>query len=137
MEIAVFILATCGFFIAKHIYQKKRASQPFVCPIKFDCHSVVNSDYSKFIGIPVEILGMLYYGLLSLSYFALLFLSFVWPPYAIIALVGLSLVAFIFSAYLIWVQMFAIKKYCSWCIVSAIISATIFFLALSIHGFGI
>jgi uncharacterized membrane protein len=134
LKAAVFVLAVCGFFVAKHIYHKKRSEQPFVCPINFDCHAVVNSDYSRFMGIPVEILGMIYYGFLALAYLALLLLPIAWPYYAIIAFVALSLAAFIFSAYLIFIQIFAIKTYCSWCIVSAIISTIIFFVSLSAHG---
>jgi uncharacterized membrane protein len=38
--------------------------------------------------------------------------------------------AFLFSLYLIGVQIFILKKGCSWCIVSALISALIFILAI-------
>lgn len=131
IKIAVFILGLGGFWVAWHIYHKKKTQQPLVCPIRFDCNTVVNSDYSKFFGIPVEFLGMLYYGLVSLFYLFLILFPGVLPVILSSFLVGLSLVAFIFSLYLIGVQIFALKKGCSWCFVSAFVSTLIFLLVIT------
>ena len=135
LKIAVFILGICGFFVAKHIFHHKHRQKPLVCPIRFDCNTVINSDYSRFFGIPVEILGMLYYGIIALAYLAFLVFPQILPSTLAVVAVGISLVAFIFSLYLIWVQIFALRKGCSWCFVSAIISTLIFFLSLYAHGF--
>ncbi len=131
----IIALSVCGFFVAKYIRRHKKQNKPLVCPIRFDCHTVVHSDYSKFFGIPVEILGMAYYAFTAIFYSGMLVListyelpeSMVFlllPLFALMPL--LSLVAFLFSTYLIGVQIFILKKGCSWCIVSAIISAIIF-----------
>lgn len=131
----IFILSLCGLWVAWHIYHKKKTAQPLVCPIQFDCNTVVNSDYSRFMGIPVELLGMAYYGTVAVSYLLVIFFPWVWPSFLLILLVGLSLIAFAFSLYLIWVQIFALKKGCSWCFVSAILTTVIFILSLSANGF--
>ena len=68
LRIGISILGLCGFLVAKHIYKKKRSKNPFVCPIKFDCNAVVNSDYSRLFGISLEILAMVYYGLIFIAY---------------------------------------------------------------------
>lgn len=69
VKLAIFALGVCGFLVARHIYKHKKPNQtPLVCPLKFDCDTVVHSDYSKVFGIPVEILGMIYYALLSVAY---------------------------------------------------------------------
>jgi uncharacterized membrane protein len=136
-KIAVFILGAIGFWVASHVYKHKKRSQPLVCPIQFDCNTVINSDYSKFFGIPVEILGMIYYGLIALAYLSLILFPGMWAYEMVMILTGASLAAFVFSLYLIWVQIFALRKGCSWCIFSAILSTMIFFCALQAHGLSV
>ena len=140
LRIAICLLGLFGFWVAKQIYKKKRSKNPFVCPIKFDCSSVVNSDYSRLFGIPLEILGMLYYGLVFMIYLfssAYLYFSQNLPPNnLIIFMIALSVFAFLFSLYLIWVQIFILKKWCSWCFVSAFVSTLIFILTYLTYDFG-
>lgn len=130
IRVTIFILGLCGFLVAKHIRNHKKKNIPLVCPIRFDCQTVVHSDYSRFFGIPVEILGMVYYAFLSLSYFFLIFVPVDMPTVLINFLISLSLIAFIFSVYLIAVQIFILKKGCSWCIVSAFICLCVFILTI-------
>ena len=73
-RVGIFILGTCGFLVARHIYNRKKNAQPLICPIKFDCNAVVHSDYSKFFGVPLEVFGMIYYALVALGYFSLIFI---------------------------------------------------------------
>ncbi|KKR62571.1 hypothetical protein A2643_01150 [Candidatus Nomurabacteria bacterium RIFCSPHIGHO2_01_FULL_39_220] len=141
-QIIIFILGVCGFLVAKHIRNHKTKNTPLVCPINFDCHTVVHSDYAKFLGMPVEVFGMVYYAVVSLAY-----LFFILMPDSlrgglnilqidlVVLLIIMSLVAFLFSAYLIAVQIFILKKGCSWCIVSAFICLCIFFLTALNYDF--
>lgn len=135
IQITIFALSVCGFIVSKHIRNHKIKNTPLVCPIGFDCNAVVHSDYSKFFGMPVEILGMIYYALISLVYLALIFLGEYMPEAVNGIMAGASLGAFIFSLYLISVQIFILKKGCSWCIVSSIISACIFILTVFNYDF--
>lgn len=131
-RVAIFILGICGFFVARHIYKhKKPNAAPLVCPLKLDCDTVVHSDYSKFFGIPVEILGMIYYVFISASYLILIFFLHSLPFILVGFLAFLSVVAFLFSLYLIGVQIFVLKKGCFWCFVSAFICVLIFLLTIS------
>jgi uncharacterized membrane protein len=134
MKIAVFIFGLLGLWVAWYVYHKKRKQQPLVCPIRFDCNSVINSDYSKFFGIPVEILGIVYYSVIAVSYLLLIFFPVVWPSFFVVGLVGVSLIAFAFSLYLIWVQIFALRKGCSWCFFSAFLCTLIFVFSFWAHG---
>lgn len=139
-RVAILVLSSCGFFVAKHIRSHKTKNTPLICSARFDCHTVVHSDYSKFLGIPVEFAGMFYYiiiFLLNLSFLFTLVLNKFESvsSYLSIFLLVLSLVGFIFSAYLIGVQTFIIKKGCSWCIVSALICLTILILGIQLYGF--
>ncbi len=134
-KIAVVILSLCGLWVAKHIRKHKVEGAPLVCPIGFDCHAVVHSDYSKFLGMPVELLGMIYYACFTLLNLVLIFVpnifsAFITSASLVMILIVISLAAFLFSLYLISVQIFVIKKGCSWCIVSSIVSALIFLLSM-------
>ena len=138
IQIIIFVLGFCGFMVAKHIRKHNTTGSFLVCPIKLDCHTVIHSDYSKFFSVPVEIFGMIYYAIISLSYLFFIFTPNI--PNAIkidlIAfLISMSLVAFLFSVYLISAQIFILKKGCSWCIVSAFFSALIFILTIFTYDF--
>ncbi len=128
----IIILGVAGFFIANYIRSHKAKGAPMVCPIGFDCHAVVHSDYSKFFGIPVEVLGMAYYAFIALAYFVFIIASSLVPPSVVGFCMILSGAAFLFSLYLIFVQIFVLRKGCSWCIVSSVISALIWILAFYI-----
>ena len=130
IKIAICILGVAGYLVARHIHHEKAQARPLVCPIHFDCDSVVHSDYSKIFGVPVEVFGMLYYAFITLSYLTSILLATVWPHTLPNALVGFmaisSMGAFLFSMYLIGVQLLILKKWCSWCLVSAMICILIF-----------
>jgi len=133
IPIAIFILSATGFLVSSHIYRTKRKSEYLVCPIKFDCNSVVNSDYSRFFGIPVEMLGMLYYAVVALAYIFLTATGAL-PPTVTAIVFGLSTIAFLFSLYLMGILAFALRRGCSWCFFSAILSTTIFILSVIYYG---
>lgn len=128
-HIILILLGLSGFLLASHIHNKKVTKKKLICPRKSDCNSVINSDYSKIFGIPVEVLGMIYYafvmgsniilGFLKLALFTLLY------DYRPNILFYISLVAVVFSLYLIFIQAFKIKQWCLWCIGSAVISLLI------------
>ena len=94
----------------------------------FDCHCVVHSDYSKILGIPVELCGMIYYALICLYSFVFIFLPQLVSQYVIVGMAIMAFFAVLFSVYLIGVQIFIIKKKCSWCLISAVLSVIIFIL---------
>jgi len=138
IQALIFILGVGGFWVARHIYKhKKPDNKPLVCPMNFNCTAVVHSDYSKFLGVPVEIFGMIYYAVIGVSYLSLIFMATLSTPIFTATLVGLSLAAFIFSIYLIAVQIFILKEGCFWCFVSAAASIAIFILSMYGGGFEI
>ncbi|MEO5634969.1 MAG: vitamin K epoxide reductase family protein [Candidatus Paceibacterota bacterium] len=131
----IFILALAGFFVARHIRRHKTENKPLVCIVGFDCHAVVHSDYSKFFGIPVELLGMFYYGLVALVSFLFIFMGNLLPHTMTVFLSLASFLASLFSIYLISIQLFVLKKGCSWCFVSALISIMIFLVVVFNYDF--
>src|SRR3989344_2202919 len=66
----LFLIAAAlgGFALALFIFISKRKAKPIACPMDGHCDDVVRSEFSKFFGVPVEILGMLYYAVAVAAY---------------------------------------------------------------------
>jgi len=123
------VLSIAGFFIALHIHRHKRQGKPLMCPMKMSCDTVVNSDYAHILTIPLEFAGMAYYAFTAVgSIIAILMPQFVSSTGTMI-LSSATLIAFLISMYLIYVQARVIKAWCSWCLFSALICAAIFALS--------
>src|SRR3989338_4303568 len=116
------ILGIIGFSIALNICCKKMLQKPLVCPLNMKCEQVIYSKYAKFLGIPVDFLGMFYYGIIVISYSTFLFLPATRTPSSILTISIITISGFLFSIYLTSVQIFKLKEWCSWCLTSAAIS---------------
>ncbi|HBA45699.1 hypothetical protein A2W67_01310 [Candidatus Nomurabacteria bacterium RIFCSPLOWO2_02_40_28] len=130
IRIIIFVLGLCGFWVARRIHKHKKANKILVCPVGFDCHAVIHSNYSEFMHVPLEIFGMIYYAFLSIFYLFSIFISDIIPVVFSSFLVLITFGAFLFSIYLLGVQIFILKKGCSWCIVSAVICLCIFLFSI-------
>lgn len=128
-KVIIIVLAIIGFLVAYLIRRKKNEPKPFVCPVGFDCHAVVTSKYSTLFGLPLEYWGMLYYSGIVLAYSATLIAPEVFTLTFSYIIIGVSTFAFFFSLYLIFVQSFYLRVWCSYCLVSAGLSTAIALLA--------
>lgn len=133
ISLGIFILfvATGGFFLSLYIFYIKKSNKLLVCPTGSDCNSVIHSEYSKFLGVPLEYAGLLYYTVMFLVYFALVKFPILIPQEIVLAAFFLTAAGFLLSIYLTSVQAFALKKWCMWCLLSAVFSSTIFIVSLS------
>lgn len=123
----VIAAAGVGFFISRHIARKKKDGKPLVCPIGFECDTVVRSAYSRIAGIPLEYFGMAYYALIAAGYaFLYAVPTLLVPPALSFGVLAASGGAALFSLYLTGVQLFALKQWCSWCLASATLCLVIF-----------
>jgi hypothetical protein len=96
-----------------------------VCPLGSDCHAVIESEFSHFLGIPVEMLGLFYYAAIAITY--AIFIIVGNPSLLVSFLVFLfSLLAFLFSMYLTFIQVFTLRQLCTWCLTSAGLTTLIF-----------
>lgn len=129
-SIIVILTSLAGFLLSLYIFRKKRTREQMLCPMGLDCDAVIYSEYSKFFGIPLEIIGLLYYGAVAIFYF----IFFTFPQYAlpdiIFAILAVSAAAFLFSLYLTFIQAVALKQWCTWCLISASFCTIIFSFAL-------
>lgn len=124
------IFALAGFFVALYVYIKKSKAQPMVCPLNGECDVVTTSKYSKFLGVRVELLGLIYYLFIALVYTLHNLIPWLLSETVIFLITGITIGAFVFSVYLIFIQAFILKKWCTWCIFSAGFSTFIFLTAV-------
>lgn len=124
------IFGLAGLCVAGYVLIKKKTAQPMVCPLNGECDMVTSSKYSKFFGIAVEKLGVLYYGLIVVVYALHNLIPWLLSDTVLFLMTGVTIGAFIFSLYLIFIQAFVLKKWCTWCLFSAGFSTFIFITAM-------
>jgi len=122
--------AAGGFGVSLYIYYTKKQHKQLVCPIGSNCNVVINSRFSKFLGVPLEYFGMFYYSVIFVSYILLIFTPHLLSELLLSGLIILTAAAFFFSLYLLFVQAFLLWQWCIWCLLSAMLSITIFITSL-------
>jgi len=109
------VLAMAGMGVAAYLTYSHYADQPIACAGLSGCQAVENSEYSKLVGIPVAVLGMLFCaGLLALvlARLARLPLAEEWAP---LAAFSMTLTGVAFAAYLTYIELFVVEDVCIWC----------------------
>jgi len=99
--------------------------------IFIDCGKVLNSQYSVVFGIPLALIGLVHYSLLFVV--ALFVLRSQKRIFKYIILIQ-SLVGFLASIYLMYLQLIVIGSICLYCTASALISFTLFYLIWSYYS---
>ena len=120
-SLVLLALSFSGFGVVFYIAQRKRKKATMVCPLRGKCDAVVYSKYARFLGIDLTTFGLGYYGVLSLAYILKLALPSVPPEFSFIVL-GLSVGGLLFSIYLTAVQAFVLRQWCTWCVISALVT---------------
>ena len=121
ITLAIAGIADAGYLVWKHYSHK---ASPLVCPLDHDCSKVTESKWSTIFGVRNEVLGLLFYVFILIAGLLVFFMPWLvlvsLPlPLLIKLAVGAGLV---FSLFLIWVQIYKIKDYCFYCLLSALIT---------------
>lgn len=112
-----------GFFDAAYLTIQHYTQFTLPCTITHGCDLVTKSEYSQIMGIPVALLGALYYLAIFLAVYIMIetkkteYLRFI----AIATTFG-----FLFSAWFVYLQLFVINAICQYCMLSAATSTTMF-----------
>lgn len=122
----VFIAALCGLAVAVYIRHKKTRKEILVCPVHFNCEDVIHSKYASVLGVPIEIIGLFYYGFLALIYGTAVMIPGIITAPIDIGLTFATSFAMMFSIYLVFVQV-KLKQWCAWCLLSFVSSVVIFY----------
>lgn len=114
LRLATRLLALLGIGIATYLTYIHYAGLHPVCAISHGCETVQTSVYANLAGIPVALLGLI-------SYIVIFGCTFVRGERALVAGYALTLVAFAFSVYLTYRELYTIHAICSWCVSSAMV----------------
>lgn len=130
----IFILSLIGLGISIYLYRVKliTGGKP-ICLPGFKCDVVMMSKYSSIWGIPLELLGIIYFVIMSTISLWLAVNPEAMSPVAMLIIVAATLGSFLFSLYLVGIQHFAIKAYCNWCLLVELISTIIFITITSVN----
>lgn len=127
--ITTLILSIIGIFDTTYLIIKHYNQDSINCSIFEGCDLVTTSTYSVIFGIPVAVLGIIFY----VSVFALTLWYLKSKNKKVLAsILGLSSVGFLMSIWFVYIQVFILDAYCLYCLVSALLSTTIFILSLII-----
>jgi uncharacterized membrane protein len=129
VTIALVTLAIIGLLVSIYMTIYKITSNDSMCVGSKDCSLVNASRYSEIYGIPVAVLGVVGYA----AILAILLLERnpgFFNQNGTMLLFGLSLTGFLFTLYLIFIEVALIKAYCPFCIASQTAMTLIFILSV-------
>ena len=122
-----------GFLDSFYLTVKHYLNSPLNCSVLAGCDKVTASAYSSIYGIPVSLLGVIFYILLFILFFTFLFLpvqNLAKKQKIVRFIVFAGFLGVVFSAWLLFLQIFIIKALCLYCIISDTAAAIIFVLSL-------
>lgn len=120
-------LATSGYLTYSHY-----ADQPTECAGIGSCEYVQTSEYADVLGVPVALLGALFFvafGVLAVMRYTLGAERLAWAQPAAFSM-AIGGVAFV--TYLTYVELFVIDAICPWCVATAVVAGAI--LAVTAYG---
>ena len=122
-------LVVLGLLVSIYMTIYKITSNDAMCIGSGDCHTVNASKYSEVNGIPVAVFGMIgYAAILATLYFENRNRFF--KQNATLMIFGMALTGFIFTVWLIYVEVALLKALCPFCLTSQV-SMTLILLLLS------
>lgn len=119
----VFILSLLGLGIASFLFYEYNITGPTLCPTGQGCDIVRASSYSHFFGVPIPILGIVFYltmAILSVVHSHDLSKRVARRLQLLVAIIGVA-----FGIYLTFLEAFVINAFCFWCVLSFTISIII------------
>jgi uncharacterized membrane protein len=120
------VVALIGLGDSVYLTVKHFTKEIVPCGAGFDCGSVLSSEYSEIVGIPLAAYGAVaYFIAFSLAILAAFGNRRMWFLFGVqVTLMTLA------SAYFVYLQAFVIKAYCQFCLISAGVCFTLFIIAL-------
>jgi len=122
-------LAIAGIAIAGYLTWSSFSETEVLCAPGGGCDTVRQSRYAEIQGIPVALIGVL-------GYSAILIVLILETTSASFArngpmlIFGLSLIGFLYSVYLTYLELFVILAICPYCVASAVVMTAIFGIAV-------
>lgn len=132
-KVVIFLLvvALLGFIDAGYLTVEHYKGVIPPCSITSGCEEVLTSSYSNIFGIPVSLIGMIYYLLVLIGVFGYLENK---NHSMLLGALILTIPAFIASLGFVYIQVFTIGSYCIYCLGSFLTSTILFVTAMEIFS---
>ena len=132
-RMATALLSLAGMLVSAYLWMFKHGYIGSLACGTGGCATVQFSEYSRFLGVDVALLGFVAYAFLLAL--AMLGLQPAWqerrePAHAALLL---SAGGVLFAGYLTWLELFVIHAICRWCVGSAVIIVLVFLAQLLDH----
>src|SRR5271165_3578978 len=125
LRILLLVLGIIGIALASYLTYVHYAKVTVACVQGHnECEAVQTSVYSKFLGVPVALMGLLGYIAIVIS------LLVAENETSRMVTMLLALAGFGFSCYLTYREVFSLEKICEWCVSSAILLTVLMCLSL-------
>jgi uncharacterized membrane protein len=119
------VFSFMGFADSTYLTVKHYSGTPLECSIFHGCEKVTTSPYANLAGIPLALLGMIYYAAIIVLIVAHLDSRrksiFVFAARA-------TVIGFLASAWFVYLQLYVIRAVCPYCMLSAVVSTLLFVL---------
>ncbi|HEY9495616.1 MAG TPA: vitamin K epoxide reductase family protein [Intrasporangium sp.] len=125
------ILSIVGLLVSVYLtFEHYTGNETLVCTVTgvIDCGKVTSSAWSTFMGVPVALLGLLFFVAVTI-----LMLPSVWrrpEPWLDWLRFGLLTVGLGMALYLVWAELFRIHAICSWCTVVHVVTFALWIIVL-------
>lgn len=124
------LLGLPGVAVGGYLTYSRLADRATVCAGIGQCELVQTSEYSAIAGVPVALLGVFYFAVVSLLALARLRRTPGTVEWAPPAAFSMALAATAFVAYLTYVEVFVLEAICPWCVSLATLTAVSLLLAV-------
>ena len=124
------LMSLIGLFVSAYLYLYKIGRIGTLACGTGGCETVQTSQWSRFAGVEVALIGVVGYALLLGVALAALRPALAerrWPASLLSALAGAGV---LFTVYLTYLELFVIHAVCRWCVGSAVIIVSVLVLAL-------
>jgi uncharacterized membrane protein len=135
LKISITVLGIIGTGISCYLTYIHYRDLSSICLFNTNCDAVLSSRYSTMWGIPLSLFGFLMYASLTLLSIWSLRAKEEWQNGLDMGIYAFALAGTLFTVYLFYLEIFQIHAFCTWCIGSAIVIASILVLSL-FHLFG-
>ena len=122
-------LAILGLLVSIYMTIFKLTENPNMCLGNGGCSTVNNSKYAEIYGIPVAVVGMGGYLVILLLLLFERRVSFL-SENGTLVVFGLALIGFLFTVYLIYVELALLHALCPFCVTSQVTMTILFILSI-------
>lgn len=125
--VASALVSATGAAVAAYLTLVHYRADLLVCGVTSGCRAVQNSAYASVAGVPVALLGLLMY-VITLGLAAIRLVRSEWRSPLTVAAFSITTTAVMYAGYLTYVELWVIDAICQWCVVSALLTLSLWWI---------